>query len=288
MNKIGVLGWSLIGLSTLSGCSYFGGGDKVAYDPDCVAAHQSQIEPLTPSAAELAWVGQQIYRNECSGRYENLVVWNDGEDFPSLGIGHFIWYPPGHESPFKETFPSLIRYMQSQGANVPDWLAAMQDAPWRSRTEFDAGWDQPLMEALRRFLQNTMELQTRFIAERLNQSLPRLLCATSPGWQPHVKQRFYAVAYSPYGLYALLDYVNFKGEGVSLNERYQGHGWGLLQVLQEMQPVTSLGPATVAEFSAAADRALTRRVQNAPPERNEARWLPGWRNRLATYRAGGG
>jgi hypothetical protein len=33
----------------------------------------------------------------------------------------------------------------------------------------------------------------------------------------------------------------------------------------------------------AADTALTRRVKNSPPARNEAKWLPGWRNRLSTY-----
>jgi len=37
------------------------------------------------------------------------------------------------------------------------------------------------------------------------------------------------------------------------------------------------------DVSAAADRVLTRRVLNSPPERNEARWLPGWRVRLKTY-----
>ena len=29
-----------------------------------------------------------------------------------------------------------------------------------------------------------------------------------------------------------MDYVNFKGEGVSSSERYRGQGWGLLQVLE--------------------------------------------------------
>jgi hypothetical protein len=28
---------------------------------------------------------------------------------------------------------------------------------------------------------------------------------------------------------------------------------------------------------------LTRRVELSPPARGEKRWLPGWRNRLATY-----
>ena len=32
----------------------------------------------------------------------------------------------------------------------------------------------------------------------------------------------------------LIDYVNFKGEGVLETERYRGRGWGLLQVLEGM------------------------------------------------------
>jgi len=84
------------------------------------------------------------------------------------------------------------------------------------------------------------------------------------------------------GYYALIDYVNFKGEGTKPEERYQGKGWGLLQVLQNMkvQDEDVLGA-----FAAAADRVLTRRVALSPPERNEIRWLAGWRKRIATYTA---
>jgi hypothetical protein len=80
------------------------------------------------------------------------------------------------------------------------------------------------------------------------------------------------------GLYVFVDYVNFKGEGILLTERYRGQGWGLLQVLEAMGD----GPA-LSEFSRAANRVLTRRVANSPPERGEQRWLQGWRNRIRTY-----
>ena len=79
----------------------------------------------------------------------------------------------------------------------------------------------------------------------------------------------------------MTDYVNFKGEGVSTSERYDGEGWGLLQVLQGMRP----GPTPLDEFSFSADQVLTRRVSHAPPARHEERWLPIWRKRVATYRA---
>jgi hypothetical protein len=82
------------------------------------------------------------------------------------------------------------------------------------------------------------------------------------------------------GRYALVDYVNFKGEGSRPEERYAGQGWGLAQVLAEMRGGL---PANV-DFAGAAARVLERRVQNAPNERREQRWLPGWMRRVDSYR----
>jgi hypothetical protein len=87
---------------------------------------------------------------------------------------------------------------------------------------------------------------------------------------------------SPEGLYALVDYVNFKGEGTAPGERYQGEGWGLLQVLGAM--ADRPGEARAA-FADAAGLVLTRRVALAPSGRNETRWLEGWLRRIATYRS---
>jgi hypothetical protein len=106
-----------------------------------------------------------------------------------------------------------------------------------------------------------------------------MLAATSPSQQAKIQANFRSVAAEPLGFYALMDYVNFKGEGVNPSERYNGQGWGLLQVLETMPAQGK----TLPEFVRAADTVLTRRVKNSPPDRNEAKWLPGWRNRLQTY-----
>jgi hypothetical protein len=76
--------------------------------------------------------------------------------------------------------------------------------------------------------------------------------------------------------------VNFKGEGVLATERYAGQGWGLLQVLEGMSQESS-GREAVKNFAESAKKVLTNRVRNSPSERNEARWLPGWLNRISTY-----
>lgn len=230
------------------------------------------------SDAQAREIGNRIWRNECAGTVEGLTSWNHGEDFASLGIGHFIWYPVGKSGPFEESFPWLLVYLRGEGVRLPPWLAEVRGCPWPDRGAFMADFQSPRMKELRQLLLDTIPQQARFAAMRLENALPKMLEAAPPGERARIRENFYRVAEQPLGMYALVDYVNFKGEGVSPTERYRGQGWGLLQVLEEMGP----GPP-MREFARAADKVLTRRVQNSPPERNEARWLPGWRNRLATY-----
>ena len=84
------------------------------------------------------------------------------------------------------------------------------------------------------------------------------------------------------GMYALIDYVNFKGEGTAETERYSGQGWGLLQVLEQLIQTRNDTPL-LAQFSRAAKIVLARRIANAPGERDEDRWREGWNARVATY-----
>jgi hypothetical protein len=233
--------------------------------------------PLQLSSSDAMAIGQKIWRNEGLGKVENLIVWNLGDEFPSLGIGHFIWYPAGVTGPFEESFPQLLQALQ-QERTIPQWLRDSRHAPWNSRDAFYAEINSQRMNELRQLLQQTIPQQTAVIVRRMEAALPKMVATLSDETKRrHVEQQFYRVANSPHGLYALIDYVNFKGEGTSPKERYNNQGWGLLQVLETM-PGT--GDA-MGEFVQAADFVLTRRVQNA--SRDESRWLPGWRNRLKTY-----
>ncbi|MCP4846618.1 MAG: hypothetical protein GY899_01555 [Verrucomicrobiaceae bacterium] len=232
------------------------------------------------SGTEARRIGNQIWKNECAGTISGLTSWNKGEYFASLGIGHFIWYHRDKRGPFEESFPRLVTFIQSKGIPLPQ-IARQPACPWTSRDEFQKALNSPAMLELRKFLHTTIPLQAEFIFLRLEHSLPKMLAGLDLANRKTVRQRFYAVAGSANGKYALMDYVNFKGEGTKKSERYRGQGWGMLQVLQEMQmpPVNNTASG---EFAAAADRVLTRRVKNAPSD--ESRWLRGWRNRLQTYR----
>jgi hypothetical protein len=249
---------------------------------------------------QIQWLGEQIYNNECNSQPACLTAWNEGEDFPSMGIGHFIWYQENQQEIFTESFPDLIHFMQQSDIQIPDWLIATNlEAPWRDRGEFLADQDSERLKMLRDFLVTHTREQTAFIIDKFELSLASILDSdtsveTELGKeqklkpeQDRIEENFYKVANShePYGLYALIDYVNFKGTGVSSLETYNGQGWGLKQVLLEMNELGELKemPESLQAFTEAASRVLTRRVKNAPEERNETRWLTGWNNRLETY-----
>jgi hypothetical protein len=237
---------------------------------------RSQSVHLSDTQADK--IGRRLWQNECGGTVSGLTSWNSGESFASLGIGHFIWYPVGQTGPFEESFPPLLSYLKASGVNLPNWLLDTHGCPWPNRAAFLAELPGSRLQELRTILANTVSLQARFAANRLEAALPKMLAAVPSGEQAKVKHNFYRVAATSSGMYPLVDYVNFKGEGTSPSERYRGEGWGLLQVLETMND----GPG-IEEFRMAAAKVLTRRVHNAPPERHEERWLPGWLSRVRSY-----
>src|ERR1051325_9363675 len=239
------------------------------------------------SSAEARQIGRRIWQNECGGTVAGLTSWNVGENFASLGIGHFIWYPKGQRGPFEESFPKFLVFAATNRARLPLWLqsqsdAATPDCPWNSRTEFYQESQSSRMKELREFLAGSIDLQTGFMVERLQSALPKMVAEAQPPRRESVRTHFERVARSPNGCYALIDYVNFKGEGVLPTERYAGQGWGLLQVLEGM-PERSSDQEAVKNFAVSAKNVLTNRVRNSPPERHESRWLPGWLDRINTY-----
>jgi hypothetical protein len=234
------------------------------------------------SPAETRRIGNRIWQNECGGTVAGLTSWNTGENFASLGIGHFIWYPKGVRGPFDESFPKFVEFARGRGAKLPALLSANERCPWKTRTEFNQAAQSPPMKELRAFLARTVDLQAEFLVHRLREALPKMLAEGGASNHAQVQERFDRVAGTAAGCYALVDYVNFKGEGVLATERYAGQGWGLLQVLEGMTQETT-GRAAVKSFSDSAKTVLKNRIRNSPPERNEAKWLPGWLKRVDTY-----
>jgi hypothetical protein len=239
----------------------------------CYSASAIEISP-----AEAEIIGRGIFFNECGGEKDRLVWWNIGENFASLGIGHFIWYPKGVKGPFEETFPALLVFLCQQGAQIPDWLKG--SCPWNSREEFSDQAQSAKKKELQELLSRTVSLQTTFIGKRFESTLPNILGSMSDEARARALKHIERLEMTPQGKFAMIDYLNFKGEGRLETERYQGKGWGLKQVLEEMPANTE---NSLKAFVETAKALLKQRVDNAPPERQEERWLKGWLSRVNRY-----
>jgi hypothetical protein len=243
------------------------------------------LAPAQPAGAvalrpdQMQAVGKRIWQNECGGSVAGLTSWNKGEDFASLGIGHFIWYPAGKEGPFEESFPPLVAYIRSAGVPLPAWLLQTPDCPWKTKAAFDADAKGQRQTELRQLLSQTVTLQTAFIAQRLQQQVPGMIRAGGPA----AAASHALLSQSAEGTFAMLDYINFKGEGLKPTERYNGQGWGLAQVLGSMRAANAAqAPAAFAQASKAV---LARRVENAAAMgKKEQQWLAGWHNRCDRYK----
>jgi hypothetical protein len=240
------------------------------------ADQHTSVVKFSLSQSELNAIGKKIWENEAKGSIAGLTHWNKSEGFASLGIGHFIWFPKDKKFPFKESFPQLIAYMQSERIDVPNWLIGTP-CPWQSHEEFVAETHSKRMKELRVFLAGTFKAQLKFIVHRSQRALEKMVLVTKLEDQNRLRENYSAMASSPQGLYALIDYTNFKGEGILKTEKYNGEGWGLKDVLLGMND----NEKPIREFSLSAQKVLRRRVANGPVK--EGRWLTGWLNRCKEY-----
>ncbi len=242
-----------------------------------ILALYTKAKDIELSIDQLTSISQKIYQNECGGNLDKLLFWSEYESFASVGIGHFIWYPKGIKREFDESFPKLLDFMQHRGINIPDWLKEDSSNPWRDKKEM---LSDPRSKELRDFLQHNISIQALFLAKRINSAMPKIIDSIDSDRGKKILKAFNLVAKEENGYYLLIDYVNFKGEGIKESERYKDQGWGLLQVLECMDIETK---SPKAEFAKCAKKTLLRRVENSPKELNEKRWLKGWFNRIDTY-----
>ncbi len=235
------------------------------------------------------FIAKKVWKNEGAGLDKYLVWWNKGEDFASLGIGHFIWFPKGHTERFREVFPLVIAFMKNKGVELPLWLNEKTPLPWSNKKAFFRAKKLKSKKYMDLFhlLKTTMPYQAEFMAHRLSEALPQMLETLNDSKRKKlIKKRFYEVMHNSdgsvneRGIYVLLDYTNFKGEGTLKSERYKGEGWGLLQVLEHMNPNEK---NKTKAFAISAKKMLARRIANSPKARGEERWRKGWNIRLETY-----
>lgn len=235
-------------------------------------------------------VGHKIWLNETNGNRDAITSWNAGEEFASLGIGHFLWFPSGKPAPFEESFPPLIEFLRQQNVHLPSWIdkRPIPACPWTSRADFKKNFNSPRMKELRQFLLDTVAGQAQYLVVRAQAAMGKILQTAPDGTErAHLITQYSRVVQASKDLYPLIDYIEFKGEGVNPEETAvdkqtgKRQGWGLKQVLLKMNG-TAIDPnAVLAEYADAAQSLLQQRVRNIPA--NKA-WELGWLRRVDTYR----
>jgi hypothetical protein len=261
------------------------GEQKSGREPD-----GSALPPLVLPDDVADKVGHKIWLNETGGNRDAITSWNANEEFASLGVGHFIWFPAGKTPPFEESFPRLLEFLRKQNAHLPEWVdkTPIPPCPWVSRADFTKHYNSPELTQLRQFLLDTVAGQTQFLVMRAQGAMDKVLNNTPEvAERQHIVTQFSRIAHASKDLYPLIDYINFKGEGTNPAEtapdKQTGvrQGWGLKQVLLKMNGTTSEPTAVLAEFADAAQSVLSQRIRNIPANRI---WEAGWSRRVETYR----
>ncbi len=232
------------------------------------------------SQSEVKAIGMKIWYNECRCLKEQLIYWKDGEQWPSLGIGHFIWPPRSYNGTFRDgRFHHVLVFLKERNIQLPKWLVGACYSPWESIEEFNAQKGSREMKELMELLVATVPEQAEYMVNRFWESVPNLTHGLSAEKRHHLIKQIRRIQNEPGGLFALVDYLNFKHEGTATSEEYSGVRWGLKQVLLGMTKDKS----PLESMVISAKYCLTNRVKASPQERNEVRWIPGWFARLERY-----
>lgn len=251
--------------------------------------------PLIAQTSFLQKLSEALYKNEADCKNHNLTHWGKNEEFPSLGLPHAIWYGTSSSKKYQEQFPELIRYLRKNlnaSDQQISWPLLLQKnplppAPWASQAEFAEikkvslaienvkeslqladikknkaalYKDAYSLFEIRHFLSNPkiLQLQAQFVIEKTFLSLHRILAAShreSPTEAQELYQKIQLLLGSPEGVLSIVDYLNFKGEGLKPSERTPlgKYPWGLKTVLEIMPSSASVNAAIKAPTDASAE-----------------------------------
>ena len=87
------------------------------------------LAAINLSPADTRRIGKRVWQNECNGTLAGLTSWNEGENFASLGIGHFIWYPKRRPRPVRREFSEVREFCRRAGREAPGSLARQRRLP---------------------------------------------------------------------------------------------------------------------------------------------------------------
>jgi hypothetical protein len=219
---------------------------------------------------------EQRYITQYNSPDSNVLAWQQNSDgthmnatgYVGIGLGSYIWYGANNRENYVEDWPTVAQALQSHDVTLPAW--ALGVCPWSNEADFDAANTpgSPYyadIQALNTTLQTdpaALDVQFRFGPwARLLRGVtpnsdtpgdymfgydpikaPNALISLPPGEAELIGANFSAVSTvqgfgHPLGMYALVDYDNFKGEGTAVTEIHNTQHWGESAVLEKMGPL---------------------------------------------------
>ncbi|HBQ45295.1 MAG TPA: hypothetical protein DD716_06595, partial [Thiomicrospira sp.] len=155
--------------------------------------------------------------------------------------------------------------------------------PWLNRKEFYKTFNDQKLTSLRTWLYQTKTKQAEFIYQQFLNNIQQKRTQLSSEQKKLFDKNFTKILQAKNGVYALVDYANFKGLGFNAKEQYQGKGWGLFEVILAMDTALIKDQGILFSFIDSGKQRLKIRTELAPESKNEQRWIPGWFNRLDSY-----
>jgi hypothetical protein len=233
------------------------------------------LQAFFPNEEKMSVLENKIKKNETSLQ-DKVIYWHLHEPFPYLGLGRFIWFPKDSNFSYEEDFPRLLKFMKDSGHKLPEWLGKEFSCPWSSRQEFEN--DQKKQLELKQLLESGINLQIKFLVTHSFETFEKIVDSFDESCKSLMINKLEKLLEDPRGLYALIDYCQFKGSGLNEKEFKDGRGFGLKQVIEAL-PQDSLN---VESFVKTAKDILKERAKNS--HGHDEKWLSSWINRLDRYR----
>lgn len=202
-----------------------------------------------------------MIKEKANRGYQFEIGWEENYDGTHMDIkgyvsmGGSIWYGEKTQLNYTEDWPTIAQALQDAGVTLPQW--ALGACPWSNQEEVIAANQEGSpyyndIQALNTTLSTdpkALDVLFRFgkwkrfltaLDPNSDFSDHYIFTDATPGDAQLLADRFNAIgavhdaAGHPIGLYALMDYCNWKGEGTSVTEIHNTQHWGLQSVLRNM------------------------------------------------------
>ncbi|MBX9743102.1 MAG: hypothetical protein K2W99_06160 [Chthoniobacterales bacterium] len=272
-----------------SDCSI--GVNYPVYNDACFLDHMNHLDESNDfGLAGLPYINVKLSKSDFNALkeksnkgYRFSIGWEDNYDGTHMDIkgyvsmGGGIWYGEKTQLNYTEDWPTIAKALKDNGVKLPEW--ALGACPWANQEELTAALSSgfPYYDEIQS-LQDTLSTDPkaldilfrfgkwkRFLtAVDPNSDAPDhyIFTDATPGDAQLLADRFNAVAAMrddaghPLGLYALMDYDNWKGEGTSVTEIRNTQHWGLQSVLRNMSEEEMKSEGVLQAFIHSARRTL--------------------------------